>query len=403
MEAEEWARQEAEEKARIEFEAGAAYDAEEEARKDAEEKANVEVAQAEADAQAQKKADSEAKANAARTKAENAKAKAASGFGEIWAVVSGVGYVSEMFLSGHHTEMLCYEGKIDELAAEVFDDSFSKPDAFIEITTSEVLMQIETDSKRLLELEESRVLFKASSVDEVNDIMETIRFCQNCPKVEGNVHWRVFVDIDDDPDIEDFVDVFEMDQKIPKALNYKKQTLIGSVIDEEGPVSGVSVSARFFGCSETWTDTTNRDGRYSVEVAVLKNYMPKTARFTYTKDDYNNAWRTLQVGGLPLVDNKEVSDTYMPRNDDTGELKISFTDADTGKTISPKISWVNERTGEEGSKLKKLSPGNYLVRAEKSDYFTLYKPLWVMNGAKHELEFSMVSRKNVNSSKILLG
>lgn len=67
----------------------------------------------------------------------------------------------------------------------------------------------------------------------------------------------MFIDIDEDPDVEDFVDLFEMDQKIPKALNYSKQTIIGTLIDEDGPVSGASVAARYLGCSETWTDTTD--------------------------------------------------------------------------------------------------------------------------------------------------
>lgn len=126
--------------------------------------------------------------------------------------------------------------------------------------------------------------------------------------------------------------------------------------------------------------------------------MPKIAGFTFTKENYIDAKRTIGVGGLPLNEWKEVSDTYIPTSDDTGELKITCTDAETGKKLSPKFRWFHELTGESGTKLKKLKPGNYLVYAEKDDYFDVVKPVWVMSGAVHELNFAMVASKGVNSS-----
>jgi hypothetical protein len=54
-------------------------------------------------------------------------------------------------------------------------------------------------------------MFEAESPEEVDDILDTIRFCQQCPKVEGSVHWRIYIDIDETTVIIEEVDLFTMD------------------------------------------------------------------------------------------------------------------------------------------------------------------------------------------------
>ena len=304
--------------------------------------------------------------------------------------------------------MFCYESSVNDLSDTIFDGTFTHKSVFIEMTYSEVLLEIDENendhaAKKLQRIDEDTLMFEAQSGEEVDDILECIRFCQQCPKVEGNVHWRIYIDIDETTEIIDEVDLFDMDQKIPKNNNYKNQNVVGVLIDENGGVGDASLSAYYEGCSARYTATTNSDGYYEVEIPVLKKYMPKTANFVFSKDGYVDAVRSIQVGGLPLGEWKEVTDTYMPKNEKEGEIKITFTDAETGKTLKPDVSWVHELTGNTGSKLKNLKPGNYMIEAEKSDYFTLYKPVYLMSGDTHELNFSMVKSKNVNTSELVFG
>jgi len=65
------------------------------------------------------------------------------------------------------------------------------------------------------------------------------------------------------------------------------------LIDENGPVNNASLEAFYPGCSERYNAKTDSKGIFTVDVPVLKKWLPKQVAFVFSKGGYIDARRTI--------------------------------------------------------------------------------------------------------------
>jgi hypothetical protein len=142
--------------------------------------------------------------------------------------------------------------------------------------------------------------------------------------------------------------------------------LSGYVVGNSGAVNKAEVSALIPGCSIAWKAWTGTDGDFSLELPVLSNFSPLESTFTISKDDATTT-RTELLGGLPLVNRKQVPDFYLLQTAGTGTLSPKFIDSESGKSLSPNVKLFNE-SGEKLTKFKSIPTGTYSLKVDRSGY-----------------------------------
>jgi peptidoglycan hydrolase-like protein with peptidoglycan-binding domain len=185
--------------------------------------------------------------------------------------------------------------------------------------------------------------------------------------------------------------LFSNDLALPGAGEFTDQEITGTVIDDSDIAPGTDVAAIYAGCSTTYEATSASDGKFTFLIPANKDFTPSEIHATFTKDGYNDAHRTIQIGGLPMSSTKHISDTYITKKIRKGSFVAEIKDA-TQRNVLPARVTLTNASGEEITELQKIPAGNYQALAEVDGYYGLIQEVIVKAGEETKFRSSMVVR-----------